>query len=228
MLRNKTILIVDNEPNIRIPLRDFLVKEGYNVLEAIDGKQALKSFYEEVGKLNMILLDINIPVYDGWTVCREIRRDSDIPIIILTSRCEEFDEVHGFEVGADDYVKKPIKPAVLTARIEAFFRRVDKDRDKDKLYIFKELEIEDNAHVVKVRNEAVTLSPTEYSLLICLIQNSNRIISREQLLKQVWGYNYYGGLRTVDTHINRLRMKLGIMGNSILTVRGFGYKFEAK
>lgn len=226
MLQDKTILLVDDEPKIRILLHDFLQKEGYYVIESGDGKHALEIFRSREKEIDLILLDIMIPEYDGWTVCREIRKSSDIPIIMMTARSEDFDEVHGFEIGADDYVKKPVKPTVLVARIQAFFRRLDKENGKRKRYLFGELEVDDNSHVVKICNEEINLSPTEYSILLVLAENNKRIVSREQLLRQVWGYDYYGGLRTVDTHINRLRLKLGKKGDAISTIRGFGYKFE--
>jgi DNA-binding response OmpR family regulator len=226
MLQNKTILLVDDEPKIRILLTDFLQKEGYEVIESADGKHALETFRNKINEIDLILLDVMIPEYDGWTVCREIRKTSEVPIIMMTARSEDFDEVHGFEIGADDYVKKPIKPTVLIARIQAFFRRMDKERDKNKKFLFNNLEVDDSSHIVKVSNEVISLSPTEYSILIVLLENNSRIISREQLLRQVWGYDYYGGLRTVDTHINRLRIKLGEKGDNISTIRGFGYKFE--
>ncbi len=226
MLQDKRILLVDDEPKIRILLNDFLQKEGYGVMEAGDGRQALEIFHSRGNEIDLILLDVMIPEYDGWTVCREIRKSSDIPIIMMTARSEDFDEVHGFEIGADDYVKKPVKPTVLVARIQAFFRRLDKETGRKKRLVFGELEVDDNSHVVKICNDEINLSPTEYSILLVLIENNKRIISREQLLKQVWGYDYYGGLRTVDTHINRLRIKLGKKGDAISTIRGFGYKFE--
>lgn len=226
MLQNKTILLVDDEPKIRILLTDFLQKEGYEVIESADGKHALETFRNKINDIDLILLDVMIPEYDGWTVCREIRKTSEVPIIMMTARSEDFDEVHGFEIGADDYVKKPVKPTVLMARIQAFFRRIDKEKEKTNKLIFENLEVDDTSHIVKVNNEIINLSPTEYSILMVLLQNNNRIISREQLLRKVWGYDYFGGLRTVDTHINRLRIKLGEKGDAISTIRGFGYKFE--
>lgn len=226
MLQKKTILIVDDEARIRILLGDFLKKEGFNVIESPDGRDALKTFYERREEIQLILLDVMLPEYDGWTVCREIRKVSEVPIIMLTARSEDFDEVHGFEIGADDYVRKPVKPTTLIARINAFFRRMDKDKIKAKVLTFDNLEIDDDLHRVKVYDEEISLSPKEYTILLILVENSGRIISREQLLSLVWGYEYYGGLRTVDTHINRLRIKLGRKGDAITTIRGFGYKFE--
>ncbi|HYE09642.1 MAG TPA: response regulator transcription factor [Patescibacteria group bacterium] len=224
-MENKTVLIVDDERNIRILLKDFLEKEGFVVLEAQDGRQALEIFTEKCEELDFILLDVMLPELDGWTVCREIRKQSNVPIVMLTARSEDFDEVHGLEIGADDYVKKPVKPTTLIARINALFRRTEREESKT-IMSCNGLEIDDSSHVVKVDGKEIALSPKEYTLLILLVENKGKVISREQLLNQVWGYNYYGGLRTVDTHINRLRMKLMNKGDCISTIRGFGYKLE--
>jgi len=224
-LDKKTVLIVDDEKNIRILLKDFLEREGFSVLEAQDGRQALELFNEKCEELNLVLLDVMLPELDGWTVCREIRKLSKVPIVMLTARSEDFDEVHGLEIGADDYVKKPVKPTTLVARINALFRRIEPDESKT-VMSYDGLEIDDSSHVVKIDCQEIALSPKEYTLLVLLVENKGKVISREQLLNQVWGYNYYGGLRTVDTHINRLRMKLGSKGEAINTIRGFGYKFE--
>lgn len=226
MLQDKTILLVDDEPKIRILLKDFLEKEGFYILEAKDGRQALALFHSKMHEIDMILLDVMIPEYDGWTVCREIRKLSQVPVIMLTARAEDFDEVHGFEIGADDYIKKPVKPTVLVARLKAFFRRQDKENLQGKKLEYNGLVIDTACHRVQVGEAEILLSPTEYSILITLVQNSRQIVTREQLLRQVWGYDYYGGLRTVDTHINRLRIKLKDRGDTIITIRGFGYKFE--
>ena len=225
MLADKTILLVDDETKIRILLKDFLEKEGYHIIEAKDGREAMDIFYCRMQEINMILLDVMIPEFDGWTVCREIRKKSQVPIIMLTARGEDFDEVHGLEIGADDYIRKPVKPTVLVARLNAFFRRLYKS-GKDNVYRYGELHIDTGSHQVKLGEDEINLSPTEYSILITLIENGKNIISREQLLQRVWGYDYYGGLRTVDTHINRLRIKLKEKGDCITTIRGFGYRFE--
>lgn len=222
----KTILIVDDELKIRILLKDFLEREGFGILEAHDGRHALEVFQNNQNNIDLILLDVMLPEYDGWTVCREIRKVSAVPVIMLTARSEDFDEVHGFEIGADDYVKKPIKPTALIARINAFFRRLDKDKPETKIIILNGLEIDNSSHNVRLDGEEIILSPKEYSLLLILVENKGKVISREQLLNLVWGYSYYGGLRTVDTHINRLRIKLGKKGDAIGTIRGFGYRFE--
>ncbi|MCR4436947.1 MAG: response regulator transcription factor [Clostridiales bacterium] len=225
-MEKKTILVVDDELKIRILLKDFLEREGFSVIESQDGKHALETFRCRGKSIDLILLDVMLPEYDGWTVCREIRKISEVPIIMLSARSEDFDEVHGFEIGADDYVKKPVKPTVLIARINAFFRRIDKVKAESRVIAFDGLEIDDSSHTVKVDNEEIVLSPKEYTLLLILVENKGKVISREQLLNLVWGYDYYGGLRTVDTHINRLRIKLGKKGDSITTIRGFGYRFE--
>lgn len=225
-MQNKTILIVDDELKIRILLKDFLESSGFNVIEAKDGKMALDVFRSSIDSIDLILLDIMLPVIDGWTVCREIRKISDIPIIMLTARSEEFDEVHGFEIGADDYVKKPIKPSALIARINALFRKLDRLKHKKKIFNCGGIKLDDSAHTVEVDGEEIFLSPKEYALLLILCENAGKVISREQLLNKVWGYEYFGGVRTVDTHINRLRFKLGNKGNLITTIRGYGYKLE--
>lgn len=222
----KTILVVDDELKIRILLKDFLIKEGFNVIESPDGRHALETFQSSGKCIDLVLLDVMLPEYDGWTVCREIRKLSDVPIIMLTARSDDFDEVHGFEIGADDYVKKPIRPTALIARINAFFRRMDKGIQEPKVLSFDGLEIDNSSHVVKVNNEEIGLSPKEYLLLLILVESKGQTISREQLLNRVWGYDYFGGLRTVDTHINRLRIKLGQKDYLITTIRGFGYRFE--
>lgn len=211
---------------IRILLKDFLERERFNVIEASDGKMALEKFQESNSDIDLILLDVMLPELDGWTVCREIRKVSEVPIIMLTARSEDFDEVHGFEIGADDYVKKPVMPSALMARINALFRRLSKQSDVKKQLVYDGLEIDDTSHIVKVDQEEILLSPKEYSLLYILVENKGKVISREQLLSKVWGYEYFGGLRTVDTHINRLRAKLGRKHDAITTIRSFGYRFE--
>lgn len=222
----KTVLVVDDELKIRILLRDFLEKDGFKVLEAEDGKQALEIFQNAPETIDLVLLDIMLPIYDGWTVCREIRKVSETPIIMLTARSQDFDEVHGFDIGANDYVTKPVKPSALMARINAMFRRMNQKPAGKKNLSFNGLEIDADSHQVKLQGEPILLSPKEYLLLLTLVENRGRVISREQLFEQVWGADYFGGLRSIDTHINRLRIKMGAKGNAIITIRGFGYKFE--
>ncbi|PKM94879.1 MAG: DNA-binding response regulator [Firmicutes bacterium HGW-Firmicutes-1] len=225
-MNTKTILIVDDEMKIRILLKDFLEKEGYHVLEAADGKQAIEIYEASMSSIDLVLLDVMLPIFDGWTVCREIKKKNDVPIIMLTARSEDFDEVHGFEIGADDYVKKPVKPSALVARINSLFKRIDKLDSNKHVFYLDQLEIDPSSHLVTLDGEVINLSPKEFELLLMLTQNLGQVISREQLLNQVWGYEYYGGERTVDTHINRLRIKLGSKGNAIATIRGYGYRFE--
>lgn len=225
-MEKKTVLVVDDEFKIRVLLKDFLEKEGFMVYEAADGREALEVFYSLGQGVDLILLDVMLPYYDGWTVCREIRKMSEVPIIMLTARSDDFDEVHGFEIGADDYVIKPVKLTALIARINALFRRIDKQANNRKVLYADGLEIDDESHVVKIDNEEIILSPKEYALLYLLVERKGRVVSREELMNQVWGYEYFGGLRTVDTHINRLRIKLGKRGSAIATIRGFGYRFE--
>ncbi len=224
----KTILIVDDELKIRILLKDFLEREGFSVLEAADGKAALEVFNDSKDKIDLILLDIMLPYYDGWTVCREVRKESEVPIIMLTARSQDFDEVHGFDIGADGYVTKPVKPTALVARVNALFRRMDIKEVRKEVLSFGGLEIDDTSHVVTLNGKEISLSPKEYTLLYILAERKGRVISREQLLDKVWCYDYFGGLRTVDTHINRLRIKLEDKGSAICTVRGFGYRFEGQ
>lgn len=225
-VEKKTVLVVDDEFKIRVLLKDFLEKEGFSVIEAADGKEALEVFMRAGKDIDLVLLDVMLPYYDGWTVCREIRKLSEVPVIMLTARGDDFDEVHGFEIGADDYVIKPVKLTALIARIYALFRRIEKHINNKKRLSVGGLEINDESHVVTVDNEEVVLSPKEYALLYLLVDRKGRVVSREELMNQVWGYEYFGGLRTVDTHINRLRIKLGKKGNAIATIRGFGYRFE--
>lgn len=225
-MANKTILIVDDEIKIRILLRDFLERDGYTVVEAKDGIEALDLFEQSKTLIDMILLDVMLPNIDGWTVCREVKKTSDVPILMLTARSEDFDEVHGFEIGADDYIRKPIKPSALMARINSHFKRIDKHKPKTDHYTFGALSIEPSSHMVTINEEAINLSPKEFELLLMLVKHLGQVVTREQLLNQVWGYDYYGGERTVDTHMGRLRLKLGDMGHSIATIRGYGYRFE--
>jgi len=225
MLERKTILLVDANENSRTNLKKTIEKECAFVVEAADGKTALEIFFSRSEEIDLLLIDVMLPVYDGWTVCREIRKKSSLPIVILTTRKDDFDEIYGFEIGADDYIKKPVNPTILLARIQAIFKRLGAVECSKKL-VFSNLEIDDGSHLVKVADSEINLSPKEYNILLMLVENNGKIISREDLLRKVWGYYYYGGLRTVDTHINRLRIKLGESGNDIHTIHGFGYRYE--
>lgn len=221
----KKILVVDDEMLIRKLVKDFLKKEGYEILEAGDGKKALDIFLENED-ISLIILDVMMPEYDGWTVCREVRKVSKVPVIMLTARSEEFDELYGFELGVDEYITKPFSPNILVARVNAVLRR--SEGQKDNIKSFDGLIVDEQARTVFIENNEVDLSPKEYEMLLYLIENMGKALSREQILNQVWGYDYFGGLRTVDTHINRLRIKLSGKENYVQTVRGFGYKFEVK
>jgi len=217
-----TILIVDDELRIRKLVADFLLREGYNILEANNGRCALDIFAQD--KVDLVILDVMMPEYDGLTVCRQIRKKSNIPIIMLTAKEEEVDQLLAFEIGADEYVTKPFSPKVLTARVNARFRRLE----KDKTTIHGGLEINTIARQVSIGNHFLDLSPKEYELLTYLAENSGKALSRQQILNHVWSYEYFGDLRTVDTHINRLRVKLKDKSPLVQTIRGYGYRFEAE
>lgn len=218
----QTILIVDDELRIRKLVADFLVREDYSILEADNGRSALEII--EQNKVDMVILDVMMPEHDGWTVCREIRKKSTIPIIMLTAKGEEVDQLFAFEIGADEYVTKPFSPKILTARVNALFRRLE----KDKTTTYGGLEINTISRQVFLDNNSLDLSPKEYDLLTYLAENSGKALSRQQILNQVWSYDYFGDLRTVDTHINRLRTKLEDKSPLIQTIRGYGYRFEAE
>jgi two-component system response regulator ResD len=218
-------LIVDDEPLIRKLVTDLLKKEGYLTCVAEDGKRALDIFEEEAD-ISLILLDVMLPEYDGWTVCREVRKKSKVPIIMLTARGQEFDELFGFEIGADEYITKPFSLNILSARIGALLRRTE--ISVGGLQDYDGLTIDKNAHQILIEGEVLDLSPKEYELLIYLVDNYGKALSRDQILNGVWGYDYFGDLRTVDTHINRLRIKLDSKSNYVQTVRGYGYRFEVE
>jgi two-component system response regulator ResD len=218
----QTVLIVDDELRIRKLVADFLVREGYNILEADNGRSALEILAED--KVDLVILDVMMPEHDGWTVCREIRKTSNIPVIMLTAKGEEVDQLFAFEIGADEYVTKPFSPKILTARVTALFRRME----KNKTTVYDGLEIDTTARQVSIDEKSLDLSPKEYDLLTYLTENKGKALSRDQILNQVWNYDYFGDLRTVDTHINRLRTKLGDKSTLIQTIRGYGYRFEAE
>ncbi len=223
------ILVVDDEKRIVDLVRLYLEREGFIVDEAFEGQQALDMISNV--SYDLIILDLMLPVIDGWTVCKKIREKYDTPVIMLTARGEEFDKVLGFELGADDYVVKPFSPRELTARVKALLRRmVSKEDDEAEALNFPELLIDPAARVVKVDGKEVALTPKEFDLLYFLAKNKGRAFNREKLLKEVWGYDFYGSLRTVDTHIKQLREKLGRSkaASYINTVWGIGYKFEVE
>jgi DNA-binding response OmpR family regulator len=222
-MNNITILIVEDESRMRRLISDYLKKEGYSVIEAEDGKKAIEIF--NLDKIDLIILDIMMPKYDGWTVCREIRKTSNKPIIMLTARSEESDELFGFELGADEYITKPFSPKILVARINALLKR---SIIKENKMSYDGLEIDIHGHRVFLEGTEIEMTPKEYELLYFLAENKGVALTRKQILDGVWGYDYYGDLRTVDTHIKRLRIKLKDKNDFIQTVRGVGYRFEVK
>ncbi|WP_058484866.1 response regulator transcription factor [Defluviitalea phaphyphila] len=225
-MNSKKILVADDEFRMRKLVGDFLKREGFSIIEAENGKIALENFKKNTN-IDLVILDVMMPEYDGWTVCREIRKISKVPILMLTARSEEFDELFGFEIGADEYITKPFSPKVLVARVNAILRRID-NTDTNNETSFGELKIDKDAHTVYIHNNPIDLTPKEYELLLYLVENKNKALSRDQILNYVWGIDYFGDDRTVDTHINRLRTKLKDLNHYIQTVRGYGYKFEVK
>lgn len=220
------VLIADDETRMRKLVSDFLKKEGCSVLEAKDGKQALDIFYGQTS-LDLIILDVMMPELDGWAVCRDIRKhDPRIPIIMLTARSEEADEVFGFDIGADDYITKPFSPTILVARVQALLRRIENSRKTIKE--FDGLEIDEEGYVARVDGMPVDLTTKEFEILLYLAANKGIVLSREKLLEAIWDYNFSGDARSVDQYIKRIRAKLGDKGDYIQTIRGLGYKFEVK
>lgn len=219
------ILIADDEQLMRQLVVDFLKPEGYDMLEAADGKEALKLYHEQ--HPDLVLLDVMMPGYDGWTVCREIRRESSVPIMMLTAKGEEIDQLFAYDLGVDEYITKPFSPKILVAKIKALLRRTQKEAT-ELASAADGVSIDRDARQVVLDGKNIDLSPTEYKLLSYLAANAGKALSRRQILNQVWNYDYYGDLRTVDTHINRLRIKLGDKGKYIQTVRGYGYRYDAK
>ncbi|EGS35480.1 MULTISPECIES: response regulator transcription factor [Megasphaera] len=216
------ILIADDEQLMRQLVNDFLTPEGYEVIEAADGKEAIE-MYDKYHP-DLVLLDVMMPGYDGWTVCREIRRESMVPIIMITAKGEEIDQLFAYDLGVDEYITKPFSPKILVAKIKAMFRRSTKESEMEQ----DGVAIDRDARQVVLDGKNIDLSPTEYKLLNYLMSNAGKALSRRQILNQVWNYEYYGDLRTVDTHINRLRIKLGNKGCFIQTVRGYGYRYNSK
>lgn len=217
------ILIVDDEARIRKLVSDFLKKDGMEVIEARNGKEALEIIENETN-IDLVILDVMMPEYDGWTICRTIRSFSSIPIIMLTARGEESDELFGFELGADEYISKPFSPQVLVARVQALLRRTGKSLEAS--YVFGDLKIDKKSHIITKGEVRLDLSPKEFALLVYFAENEGIALSREQILNAVWDYNFYGDARTVDTHVKNLRLKLGDKGDFIQTVHSVGYRFE--
>jgi len=227
MVPVKKILLVDNDKKTRSLVSDFLRNEGYAVQETEDGKFALSCFHSQ--SFNLIILEVMIPEYDGWTLCKEIRKTSDIPIIVLTSRSEEADELFAFSLGVDEYITKPFSLPILAARIQALLRRAGNKPIMVRTYEKSGgLEINQTGHIVSVDGKRIDLSPKEYKLLLYFYENRGIALTREKILNSVWNYDYYGDIRTVDTHVKKLRLKLGTKGKYIQTVRGIGYRFDVE
>ena len=221
------IIVADDEQKIRKLVGDFLKKSGYDVIEAEDGDEAYNLFCENKNNVNLIILDIMMPGLNGWEVCRKIREISDVPVIMLTARSEEFDMLTGYENGADEYVTKPFSPGVLVKRVEALLRRANGASAPQSEKEISQLVFNDEAHEVRLEGKEIDLTLKEYKILKKFLESPGRVFSREQLLDSIWGYDFSGDIRTVDSHVARLRTKLGDWGNKHLkTVYGIGYKIE--
>ena len=218
------ILVVDDESRMRKLVKDFLVKKDFEVLEAGDGEEAVDLFFEEKD-IALIILDVMMPKMDGWQVCREIRSHSKVPIIMLTAKSDERDELLGFELGVDEYISKPFSPKILVARVEAILRRSGKGDQEDVMEIGGIL-LNKTAHLVTVDGNAIELSYKEFELLTYFMENQGIALSREKILNHVWNYDYFGDARTIDTHVKKLRSKMGEKGEYIKTIWGMGYKVE--
>ncbi len=220
------ILVVDDESRMRKLVRDFLVKSNYEVVEAEDGAAALDIFFES-NDIDLVILDVMMPKMDGWQVCREIRAYSKVPIIMLTAKTDERDELQGFEMGVDEYISKPFSPKILVARVEAILRRTSQVT-ADRLLEAGGIRVDKAAHSVTVDGQAVELSYKEFELLSYFMENKGIALSREKILNSVWNYDYFGDARTIDTHVKKLRSKMGEKGDLIKTIWGMGYKFEVE
>ena len=223
-----SILVVDDEERMRKLVKDFLKAKGYAIFEAEDGEKAIEIYEENKNKIKLILLDVMMPKLDGWSVLRQIRQsDTKIPIIMLTARAEEQDELFGFELGVDEYISKPFSPKILVARVEAILKRTYGNKEEE-LKDHNGIVINEAGRTVTVDGKLVELSLREYELLKYLVDNENIALSRDKILNNVWNYDYYGDSRTIDSHIKKIRHKLGKKGKYIKTMRGVGYKFETK
>ena len=220
------ILVADDEFRIRKLVRDYLVKSGYEVLEAADGEEAMDLFYSHKD-IALLVLDVMMPKLDGWKVCEEVRAVSKVPIIMLTARSEERDELKGFALGVDEYISKPFSLKVLVARISAILRRVGGTEPEEKLS-YRGIEVDRTAHRAFVDGEEIELSYKEFELLCFFMENKGIALSREKILNSVWNFDYYGNARTIDTHVKKLRSKIGPKGDYIRTIWGMGYKFEGE
>ena len=220
------ILVVDDESRMRKLVKDFLARQGYTVLEAADGMEAMDYFYADKD-IALIILDVMMPRMDGWQVCREIRMHSMVPIIMLTARSEERDELQGFDLGVDEYISKPFSPKILVARVEAILRRTQGSGNADEISAGG-IVVDKAAHTVMSDGSPVDLSFKEFELLTYFMENQGIALSREKILNNVWNYDYFGDARTIDTHVKKLRSKLGDKGEYIKTIWGMGYKFEVE
>lgn len=218
------ILVVDDESRMRKLVKDFLQKNNYDVVEAGDGSEALDIFFEQ-NDIALIILDVMMPKMDGWQVCREIRAYSKVPIIMLTAKSDERDELQGFDLGVDEYITKPFSPKILVARVEAILRRSNLLTNED-IISAGGIELNKSAHQVKIDGKDIELSFKEFELLAYFMENQGIALSREKILNNVWNYDYFGDARTIDTHVKKLRSKLGEKGELIKTIWGMGYKFE--
>ena len=224
-MEKSKILVVDDESRMRKLVRDFLVKNNYEVVEAADGAEALDLFFEK-NDMDLVILDVMMPKMDGWQVCREIRAYSKVPIIMLTAKSDERDELLGFELGVDEYISKPFSPKILVARVEAILRRTG--QAVETIVEAGGIRLDKQAHSVTVEGKSVDLSYKEFELLAYFMENKGIALSREKILNSVWNYDYFGDARTIDTHVKKLRSKMGSKGELIKTIWGMGYKFEAK
>lgn len=220
---SRNILVADDEERMRRLLCDFLHKDGYKTYEAADGRQALEIFAEQ--EIDLLILDVMMPEYDGWAVCRQIRKSSAVPVIMLTARGEESDELFGFDLGADEYISKPFSLRILGARVRALLRRTESQAHPT-VRSMGGIRIDELGHYVYVDEKPVDLTLKEFELLVYLADHAGRALTREQILNAVWNYDYYGDIRTVDAHIKNIRLKMGSRGEYIQTVRGVGYRFE--
>lgn len=224
VMERTKILVVDDESRMRKLVKDFLQKNNYEVLEAGDGSEALDIFFEQ-NDIALIILDVMMPKMDGWQVCREISNYSKVPIIMLTAKGDEKDELQGFDLGVDEYISKPFSPKILVARVEAILRRAGKAASGDVMEAGG-IHLDQAAHMVTIDGQNVELSYKEFELLTYFMENKGIALSREKILNNVWNYDYFGDARTIDTHVKKLRSKLGVKGDMIKTIWGMGYKFE--
>ena len=226
-MNRRKVLVVDDESRMRKLVRDFLVRQDFEVLEAGDGEEALETFYRNKD-IALILLDVMMPKMNGWEVCKEIRETSKVPIIMLTAKSDESDELQGFELGVDEYISKPFSPKILVARVEAILRRTGGNGEEAELKSAGGIVMDKTAHRVTIDGDAIELSFKEFELLEYFLDNQGIALSRERILNSVWDYDYFGDARTIDTHVKKLRSKLGKKGEYIQTIWGMGYKFEVK